>query len=102
MFETGFAIAHAIAWNPEKQEVACAAQAVALSSEHITFKSNNLEPLQQDLVLELERALNRNFVAVGDAPPKLERPSLPSPAPSPSAEADTGAPPTKKSKKPKR
>ena len=97
IFETGIAIAHAIAWNPEKQEVACASQALALSSEHITFRSNNLTPLQQDLVLELERSLDRSFVAVGEAPPKLERP-----APATSTE-DAGAPdagaPAKKPKK---
>jgi hypothetical protein len=96
IFESGFAIAHAIAWNPEKQEVACASQALALSSEHITFKSNDLAPLQQDLVLELERALNRNFVAVGDAPPKLERPALTA------AVEDAGAPDAGAPKKPKK
>lgn len=96
LFDAGYAIAHAVAWNPEKQEVACASQALALSSEHITFRSNDLAPLQQDLVLELERALQRNFVAVGDAPPKLERPP-------PSTPTDAGAPedagPPKKAKK---
>ena len=35
-----------------------------------------IERLQQDLVLELERELDRSFVAVGDAPPKLEPPVI--------------------------
>jgi hypothetical protein len=74
LFDAGFAGAHAVAWDPSKQQVVCASQAVAMSSEHITFRSDQLEPLQQDLVLELERALQRAFVAAGDAPPELERP----------------------------
>lgn len=85
LFDPGFAVAHAVAWDPASQKVVCAAQAVAMSSEHITFRSNQLEPLQQDLVLELEHELQRSFVAVGDAPPKLAPPV-------PSNRQDGGAP----------
>ena len=91
LFESGFAVAHAIAWDPDHQKIACAAQALGMSSEHITFRSDQLEPLQQDLVLELEHALQRSFVAVGDAPPALETPSptpsaTPTPTPTPSGQ----------------
>lgn len=74
LFESGFAVARAIAWDPAKQEVACASQAMAFSSEHVTFRGRDVAPLQQDLVLELQAALQRSFVAVGEAPPKIERP----------------------------
>ncbi len=95
LFDPGFAVAHAVAWDPATQKVVCASQAVAMSSEHISYRSDQLEPLQQDLVLELERELGRSFVGVGDAPPKLEPPAFAiralsgTPAPSSSASAPT-------------
>lgn len=97
IFDTGYAFAHAIAWSPEKQEIACASQALAMNSAHVTFRSNNLTPLQQDLVLELERALDRSFVAAGEGPPPpLDRP------PVPAAAEDAGAPDAGPVKKPKK
>jgi len=103
LFDPGFAVAHAIAWDPSTQKVACAAQAVAKSSEHITFRSDQLEPLQQDLVLELERELGRQWVAAGDAPPTLEAPVLTprlTTSPPTSASAAPTPPPTASAKRP--
>lgn len=79
LFESGYAIAHAVAWDPTKQQVVCASQAIAVNSEHLNFKvtapADDLPALRQDLILELEAALQRSFVAAGDSPPKLERPA---------------------------
>jgi hypothetical protein len=74
VFKSGIAIARAFAWDPSKQTVACASQGLAINSEDITFRSSDISPLQQDLVLQLERRLQKSFVAVGTAPPKIERP----------------------------
>ena len=73
-FEGGLAIARAFAWSAAKREIVCASQNVARNSSDITFRSSDISPLQQDLVLQLERSLHRSFVAVGDAPPRLDRP----------------------------
>ena len=71
-FHGGVAIARAFAWSAAKREIVCASQDVARNSSDITFRSSDISPLQQDLVLQLERSLQRSFVAVGDAPPRLD------------------------------
>jgi hypothetical protein len=91
-FEGGFAIGRAFAWDPEKQRLVCASQALARNSPNITFRSRDLAPLQQDLVLQLERGLQRSFVAVGAAPPRLERPPPVAPEPSDAGSPDAGPP----------
>jgi hypothetical protein len=74
LFDPGLAVARAFAWSPAKQEIVCASQALGQSSPDITFRSSDIAPLQQDLVLQLERELDRSFVAVGDAPPRIDVP----------------------------
>ena len=74
-FEGGVAIARAFAWSSAKREIVCASQNVARNSSDITFRSSDVGPLHQDLVLQLEKSLQRSFVPVGDAPPRLDRPA---------------------------
>lgn len=98
-FQSGYAIARAFAWDPDALAVVCASQAVAMNSDDITFRSDDYTPLEQDLVLQLEHMLERNFVAVGDAPPKLTRPVFDDADAGAPAPVDAGA---KKPKSPKR
>ena len=92
MFESGLAIARAFAWDSEKQRIVCASQALARSSPNVTFQSRDLAPLQQDLVLQLERGLQRSFVAAGAAPPRIERPPPVAPEPSDAGSTTAGSP----------
>ncbi len=94
MFEGGLAIARAFAWDPQQQKIVCASQALAESSEDIRIRSDDIAPLRQDLVLQLEKSLVRSFVAVGDAPPRIARP-----APR-DEQADAGAPALRRAPKP--
>jgi hypothetical protein len=95
MFHSGFAIARAFAWSPTKQELLCSSAAFAENSPGISARSNDVAPLEQDLVLQLEKNLEQSFVAVGDAPPRIEPPP-PAPAEPSAAPAESAKPTSNK------
>jgi hypothetical protein len=68
-FDSGFAVARAFVWDSGTARVTCAGRALAMSSDGITYRSDDLEPLRKDLALQLERAIGRSFQAAGDVDP---------------------------------